>query len=89
MHSFNAALLHEPWEVKTGSGGPFKVYSPFWRACLQRPVAAPLPAPDIRRPKTVVASESLESWGLLGPALAFGVQIDWRSTELPPRRNLR
>ncbi|MGE0853501.1 MAG: deoxyribodipyrimidine photo-lyase [Hyphomicrobiaceae bacterium] len=35
VRSFNAALLHEPWEVQTGSGGPFKVYWPFWRACLR------------------------------------------------------
>ena len=30
--SFNAALLHEPWAIQTGSGGPFKVFTPFWRA---------------------------------------------------------
>ncbi|MBX7199162.1 MAG: deoxyribodipyrimidine photo-lyase, partial [Rhodospirillaceae bacterium] len=27
--SFNGALLFEPWELKTQSGGPFKVYTPF------------------------------------------------------------
>lgn len=31
-HSFNGALLAEPWEIRTGSGTPFKVYTPFWRA---------------------------------------------------------
>ena len=32
--SFNASLLFEPWEVTSKStGGPFKVFTPFWRAC--------------------------------------------------------
>ena len=44
VKSFNGSLLHEPWEIATGAGGPFKVYTPFWRASLARPVAAPLPA---------------------------------------------
>ncbi|KZC99358.1 MULTISPECIES: deoxyribodipyrimidine photo-lyase [unclassified Thalassospira] len=47
--SHKANLLFEPWDVKTGSGTDFKVYSPFWRACQK------LPAP--REPKS--APESL------------------------------
>lgn len=31
--SFKAGLLFEPWEVKTQAGLPFKVFTPFWRAC--------------------------------------------------------
>ena len=30
--SFNASLLVEPWRVKTGSGGPYRVFTPFWKA---------------------------------------------------------
>ena len=48
VHSFNGGLLNEPWEVETGSGGPFKVYTPFWRACLRRPVARPASLPPFR-----------------------------------------
>lgn len=29
--SFNGALLFEPWEVRTGQDGPYKVFTPFWR----------------------------------------------------------
>ncbi len=47
VRSFNGSLLFEPWDVKTGAGGPFKVFTPFWRACLRMPVAAPVAAPDI------------------------------------------
>ena len=35
--SNKANLLFEPWEVKTGAGTDFKVYSPFWRACQKQP----------------------------------------------------
>ncbi len=45
--SFKANLLFEPWEVKTGAGTDFKVYSPFWRACQKQPSPrAPLKAPE-------------------------------------------
>ena len=45
-HSFNGALLHEPAAVKSGSGGAFQVFTPFWRRCLALPdPPAPVPAP--------------------------------------------
>jgi len=31
--SGNALLLREPWQVATGSGGPYRVFTPFSRAC--------------------------------------------------------
>lgn len=34
--SRNGALLFEPWELKTGKGGPFRVFTPFWRAARVR-----------------------------------------------------
>ena len=44
--SFNSHLLFEPWQVKTGAGTSFKVFSPFWRACLKQPTPeAPKKAP--------------------------------------------
>lgn len=43
---FNAGLLFEPWEVHTKQGNPFKVFTPFWKACLSLPEPpAPLGAP--------------------------------------------
>ena len=56
VRSFNGNLLHEPWELATGSGGPFKVYTPYWRACLSKPVMAPLPAPCWCARTTVTSS---------------------------------
>ncbi|CAN7327805.1 cryptochrome/photolyase family protein [Aminobacter sp. LjRoot7] len=43
--SFGGNVLVEPWNVKTGSGGAFQVYTPFARVVRQWPVAFPLPGP--------------------------------------------
>ena len=32
VESFNGALLREPWQVSTRQGGPYKVFTPFWKA---------------------------------------------------------
>jgi deoxyribodipyrimidine photo-lyase len=45
--SCNGALLFEPWELKTGKGGPYRVYTPFWRAARGRwSLAAPWSPPE-------------------------------------------
>ena len=45
--SFNAALLREPWELLTGAGGPYKVFTPFWRSLRSGlEVDTPQPAPQ-------------------------------------------
>lgn len=56
VRSFNATLLHEPWEVMNTSGEPYRVFTPYWRA-LQRagmefsastaPTALPPPQEDL------------------------------------------
>jgi len=44
--SFNANLLNEPWQVKTKADGPFKVFTPYWRAVRERgEPAGPVPTP--------------------------------------------
>ena len=35
-HSFNGALLVEPWTVATGNGDPYRVFTPFWRNASQQ-----------------------------------------------------
>ncbi|MEQ8516209.1 MAG: deoxyribodipyrimidine photo-lyase, partial [Chromatocurvus sp.] len=34
---FPGHLLHEPGSVRTGAGDPFRVFTPFWRACRALP----------------------------------------------------
>lgn len=82
--SFQATLLHEPHAVKTGSGGPFRVFTPFWRACLATgPSRPPLP-----RPEHLVAGPRLASLGLDDLALlpsrpywAGGLDTSWTPGE--------
>jgi deoxyribodipyrimidine photo-lyase len=33
--SFSGALLHEPHTIRNKQGGPFQVFTPYWRHCLQ------------------------------------------------------
>jgi len=81
--SGNASLLREPWEVATGSGGPYKVYTPFARACARTPDPQPVsrrgedPFPPRRWPE----SRSLEDLGLL-PDIPWdtGLRAFWNPT---------
>ena len=84
VHSFNGALMFEPWEVKTKGGEPFKVFTPFWRACLQMPCRAPSPAPKkILSLSDAPETEELASWGLLPtkPNWAKGFENEWKPGE--------
>jgi len=89
VQSFNAGLLHEPWEIATGSGGPFKVYTPFWRASRAKPVEAPLRKPKLDV-QTILGSESLDDWGLLPqqPNWAAGWDTIWQPGERGARERL-
>ena len=62
--STKGSLLHEPWEITNTSGQFFKVFTPYWRACLKQ-MNTPKPQMISRVPKTPdVHSESLDSWKL-------------------------
>jgi deoxyribodipyrimidine photo-lyase len=83
--SLKANLLFEPWEVKTASGSPYKVFSAFWRACraAQAP-AAPLPAPrKLPSPGHWPESVDLAAWRLLptAPDWSGGISAAWRPGE--------
>ena len=61
--SFAGALLIEPWAVQTGQGGPYRVYSPFWRAVAGRDFGPAHPAPlRLPAPDHWPASDTLTSW---------------------------
>ena len=62
--SFAGHLLHEPWDVQTGAGTEYKVYTPFWNAVRGRDVAAALPAPRALQGVGSVDSDRLEDWNL-------------------------
>lgn len=52
--------------VVTGSGQPYKIYTPFSRALLDAfHPSAPLPVPDLKAPDAWPRSDRLEDWQLL------------------------
>lgn len=64
VESHNGTLLTEPWTQTTGSGGYYKVYSPYWRsvqASYQAPAAAQAPPKLISRK---LHSDDLDAWAL-------------------------
>jgi deoxyribodipyrimidine photo-lyase len=78
--------LLPPGAVTTGSGGPFKIYTPFWRALAQHmPPPAPLPAPTaITAPDRWPDSDDLDDWNLLPttPDWAGGMADMWTPGEV-------
>jgi deoxyribodipyrimidine photo-lyase len=73
--SFAGHLMHEPWDVQTGQGGFYKVFTPYWRSVRDRGVAGPAAAPTRAAPPAVwPVSERLEDWHL-GAAMHRGAAI--------------
>ncbi|ANY20473.1 Deoxyribodipyrimidine photo-lyase [Tsuneonella dongtanensis] len=71
--------------VTTGSGDPYKIYTPFSKAVLdEMPPREPLPAPDtISLPERWPDSDDLADWGLLPskPDWAGGMRAFWQVGE--------
>ncbi|MDF3129413.1 deoxyribodipyrimidine photo-lyase [Kiritimatiellaeota bacterium B1221] len=65
--SFPGDMLWEPHKVQTKNGGPYKVFSPFYRA-LQKLGAPAEPLPEPREwaaPSAFPPSENIDEWKLL------------------------
>ncbi len=80
----NSLLLFEPWTVQTKASTPYKIFTPFYRACR----ALPEPDPPIAAPSRIVSPKSwpsslkLESLQLL-PRISWdkGIRRGWRHEE--------
>ncbi|WP_037502053.1 cryptochrome/photolyase family protein [Sphingomonas jaspsi] len=83
LHDGN--YLAPPGSVTTGSGSPYKIYTPFWRALSERmPPHEPHPRPQaIAAPKTWPTSDALNDWHLLPtkPNWATGFAKEWTPGE--------
>jgi deoxyribodipyrimidine photo-lyase len=92
VQSFNSALLFEPWALRTAAGKPYRVFTPFWRACLAMPEpAAPTEMPrKLRSPARWPSSETLDALALL-PKLdwAAGLRAAWQPGEAGAQQQLR
>src|SRR5690606_30269471 len=89
---FAAALLFEPETIRTRSGGPYRVFTPFWRACQ----AAPEPLLPLSAPRTLIHPEAwpvsmeLADLELLPEAdWAGGLRETWRPGASAAGRLLR
>ncbi len=68
VKSFNAGLWWEPWEIGTGQGKPYRVFTPMWQNMLNhwrcvQPEDMPQPLPQL--PEQTPSSRSLDELGLL------------------------
>ncbi|MFC1601322.1 cryptochrome/photolyase family protein [Candidatus Sumerlaeota bacterium] len=87
----NGSLLHDPESIMTKAGGPYKVFTPFWRRCISLgDPAEPLLAPKmIPEPPYWPGSESLEGLELL-PKVDWdgGIRRTWEPGEKGAARKL-
>lgn len=77
--SFNAALLIDPTDLANRSGDPYKVFTPFWRALLERgDPPDPVPVPGSLRRTKDVTSLAVDELELL-PTIdwAAGLRATW------------
>ncbi|GKY89821.1 cryptochrome/photolyase family protein [Sinisalibacter aestuarii] len=73
--SFPGHVLFEPWRVATGQGGPYRVFTPFWKAVRARHPGVPLDAPRrLAPPQAWPRSDELAAWRL-GAAMNRGAPI--------------
>ncbi len=83
LHDGNQLL--PPGAVRTGGGGLFKIYTPFWNALnAQMPPHTPHPAPKkIDAPTHWPKSDTLADWNLLPtkPDWAGGFAAEWTPGE--------
>lgn len=73
--TFNSALLFEPGDVSNAAGKPYRVFTPFWRACTARgAVTWSMPKPSkLVAPGCWPKSVALDDLGL-------EARIDWAKT---------
>ncbi|MBC2773918.1 deoxyribodipyrimidine photo-lyase [Rhizobium sp. AQ_MP] len=92
VRTFAGQILHEPTKLKTGAGGHFRVYTPFWKALdgagePPEPIPTPkaIPAPD-----RFADSEALDSWALLPTKPNWAAAFDghWQPGEKGAEKRL-
>ncbi|EQB17660.1 deoxyribodipyrimidine photo-lyase [Novosphingobium lindaniclasticum LE124] len=93
LHLHHGNYLAPPGSVLNGSGRPYKIYTPFWRALHERlPPIEPLPAPrKLDAPGNWPGSDSLKEWRLLpsAPDWAGGMRDTWEPGEAGAQARLQ
>lgn len=85
VRRFSGSLLKEPEDIRTKQGGPYKVYTPFWRALNEHGAPRnPLPRPEaIPTVQQDIKSDPLSDFGLLPakPDWSGGLREMWQPGE--------
>ncbi|MEO1043246.1 MAG: deoxyribodipyrimidine photo-lyase [Pseudomonadota bacterium] len=92
VESFNGRLLNEPWTIKTKTGGPYRVYTPYWKQVQTLDLEDAIPAVrKLKAPSPLPASDDLVSWNLLptNPNWAAGFEPIWEPGEAAALRRWR
>ncbi|MEO0392676.1 MAG: deoxyribodipyrimidine photo-lyase, partial [Pseudomonadota bacterium] len=92
VESFNGSLLNEPWTIETKTGGPYKVFTPYWRAMLGKGgIHEPSNAHKSLPPAPRLNSENQTDWGLHPhePDWSHGLAKRWTPGEEYARDRLR
>jgi deoxyribodipyrimidine photo-lyase len=90
FHLHPGRILFAPDAVRTASGDPYKVFTPFWKACLSEPE----PRTTLKAPRlsdfAKVAGEKLDALALLPtkPDWAGGLRETWVPGEDAAKRRL-
>ena len=90
-YSFNGSLLFEPWEMKNKTGGSYKVFTPFYKSCLEvggfrAPMGLPSkPAKQVKK----ITKLSLQELDLL-PRISWDAEIsqNWTPGENAAQKKL-
>ena len=91
VHTYQATLLFAPEDVRTRSGAPFAVFTPFLRHVRSiKPPRTPVPAPGAINGADAIASEDLDDWKLepRAPDWAAGFADHWTRGEVAARDKL-
>lgn len=90
VYSHNATFWCEPWDIATGAGGPYRVFTPYWHRV--RPLVRsepPLPTPRIRVGRALPGALPLRALQLRPRrAWAAGLATEWRPGEAGARELL-
>jgi deoxyribodipyrimidine photo-lyase len=84
LHLHRSNTLFQPDAIRTRTGGPFLVFTPFARACREHgPPPEPAAAPARIRAAAPPASDRLDGWGLrpARPDWAGGLRAAWQPGE--------
>jgi len=93
VEAHDGDLLFEPAAIRSRAGEPYRIFTPFWRACLAAsPPARPMPPPArLTAPPSLPASERLADWRLRSsaPDWAAGLRATWTPGERAALLRLR